>query len=268
MAKPVNLDEEAKYLRLLLYGQAGSTKTRTAATAALDERTAPVLWLDQGGNPISMRSYAARPDVVRISKLADFNPIYNWLAAGQKDRSIPDTFGFEFKEPYKTVVVDGLTGTQRLSMGVVLGSSNIGPADFPPGMEFKHHGQVLQQMTKFGEAFFYNLPMNVIMTALEHEKQDDRTGGFRYGPLIWGQAAGELPGQALAVARMMHIERVDNKVKQALRDIPEEVTSVAIFRAGPNYAAKDQYGALPGIMYNPSVTKMLDCIYGTIQTGT
>jgi len=268
MAKRVSLDNESLYLKLLLYGIAGSTKTRTAATACFDERTAPVLWLDQGGNPVSVRTYDPPPDIVRITKLDDFNPIYAWLAMGQpKDNDVPRTLGLQTETPYKTVVVDGLTGTQRLSFGVVLGSTNMGPASFPPGMEFKHHGQVLQQMTNFGVQFFYNLNMHVIMTALESEKQDDRVGGFRYAPLLWGQSAGELPGQALAVARMLHIERVDNKTKMALRDIPEKVDSVAVFLPGPNYVAKDQYGGLPGIMYNPTVTKMLNCIFAVAGTS-
>jgi hypothetical protein len=259
MAKKIDLSAEALYLKILLYGQAGSTKTRTAGTACLDERTAPVLWLDQGGNPVSLRGYDVLPDFIGITKLSDYNPIYAWLKVGQPKES-PLVKEFDLKPPYKTVVVDGLTGTQRLSFATVLGTSNIGPAEIPPGMEFKHHGQVLRQMTQFGNAFFYDLDMHVIMTALEQEKMDDRVGGFRYGPLIWGQSAQELPGQALAVARMLQVERVDNKTKQVLRDVPEEVVSIAVFKQGPNYSAKDQYGGLPTIMYNPTVTKILDAI--------
>lgn len=259
MAKIVNLADDAIFLKILLYGQAGSTKTRTSGTACFDARTAPVLWLDNGGNPVSIRRYETLPDFIGITKLADYNPIYEWLIAGQpKDHILVKEFNLH--PPYKTLVIDGVTGTQRLSFGVVLGATNQGPSDIPPGMEFKHHGQVLRQMTVFGESFFYKLNMHVIMTALESEKQDDRVGGFRYGPLLWGQSAGELPGQATAVARMMHVERVDAKTKIAIRDVPEKVDSVAIFRPGPNYVAKDQYGGLPDIMYNPTVTKMLDAI--------
>jgi hypothetical protein len=268
MAKHVDLNVEAGLLKMLLYGVAGSTKTRTAATACLDERTAPVLWLDQGGNPVSIRGFAKLPDIIRVSKLADFNPIYAWLAAGQPPKDpIVEALGLQTDKPYKTVVVDGLTGVQRMSFAVVLGSTNQGPSDIPPAMEFSHHGKVLGQMQNFGYSFFYKLPMHVIMTALEQEKQDDKVGGFRYGPLIWGQSAGELPGQAQAVARMLHIERVDNKVKQALREVPEKVDSVAVFTPGPNYVAKDQYGGLPAMMYNPSVTKILDCIEKFVQSG-
>jgi hypothetical protein len=109
--------------------------------------------------------------------------------------------------------------------------------------------------------------MHVIMTALESEKQDETTGGFRYGPLLWGQSAGELPGQALAVARMMHIARVDNLTKQKLKDVVEKVDSVAVFRPGTNYVAKSQYGEQLDVMPNPSMTKILDAI-GIDKTGT
>jgi hypothetical protein len=267
MARRVDTQEERKYLKLLLYGPAGSTKTRTCATACDDPRTAPVLWLDQGGNPTSISTFKNQPDVIRITKLEDFNPIYAWLAMGQpSDHAVPKAFDLQTKEPYKTVVVDGLTGVQRLSMDVVLGTTAAGPSDFSPAMEFKHHGRILGQMIRFGVHFFYGLEMHVIMTCLESEKQDDATGSFRYGPLIWGQSAGELPGQALAVARMMHIARVDNATKQKLKDVVEKVESVAVFRPGPNYVAKDQYGGIPDIMYNPSVTKILDAIEAGVIT--
>lgn len=268
MSKRVDLNQEQKYLKMLLYGVAGSTKTRTAATACLDPRTWPVLWLDQGGNPVSIRAYEKLPDIIRVTKLADFNPIYTWLAAGQPPNDpIVKALDLQTETPYKTIVIDGLTGVQRLSFAVVLETSNAGPSDIPPSMEYKHHGKVLGQMQNFGYTFFYKLDMHVIMTALESEKQDDRVGGFRYGPLIWGQSAGELPGQAQAVARMMHIEKVDNKLKMALRDVPEKVDSVAVFLPGPNYVAKDQYGGLPSVMYNPSVSKILDCIDKVKQSG-
>lgn len=264
MARRVDLSESI-YLKILVYGQAGSTKTRTAGTACLDERTTPVLWLDQGGNPMSLRSYKVLPDIVQITKLEDYNPIYEWLATGQpKDSPVVQALGLQTKTPYKTVVVDGLTGTQRLSFGVVTGNTNPRPGSHPPSVEIQHFNKVLSQMTQFGNAFFYNLPMHVIMTALEAEKQDQRTGSLKYGPLLWGQSAGELPGQALAVARMMHFERVDNQMKMALKEVPEKVDSVAVFIPGTNYVAKDQYGGLPGVMYNPTVTKMLDCIYGSV----
>jgi len=259
MARRINLAESEVYLKLLLYGVAGSTKTRTAGTAALDERTAPVLWLDKGGNPESLRDYEKVPDIIRIDKLEDYNPIYEWLSQGQpKDAEIVKVM--DLNPPYKTVVVDGLTGTQRLSFGVVSNYTRPRPGSFPPSIEIQHFNKVLAQMTQFGESFFFNLDMHVIMTALESEKADQRTGTYKYGPLLWGQSAGELPGQALAVARMLMYERLDNRTKMALREVPEEVDSVAIFQASENFVAKDQYGGLPRIMYNPTITKVIDAI--------
>ncbi len=260
MAKRTNLDEQL-YLRLLMYGQAGSTKTRTAATAALDPRTSPVLWFDSGGNPISIRDYPQKPDIIKITKLEDYNPFYNWLRDGQKETD-PIVKAFDLRPPYKTVVIDGITSTQRKSFAVVTGNQNIGPGSFPQQVEIQHFNKVLAQMVNFGELFFYELPIHVIMTALEAEKTVETTGSILYRPLLWGQSAGEIPGQALAVARMLHIERADARTKLAMQGLPEKPVSVAVFRAGPNHVAKDQYGGLPDVMPNPTVTKMLDRIFG------
>lgn len=248
-----------QYLKALLYGQAGSTKTRTAGTAALDERLAPVLMLEQGGNPLSIHTYKKVPDIVHIDKLEEYNPFYAWLAAGQpKDDPIVNLF--DLHPPYKTLVIDSITEVQRLSFGIVTGNARVGPGSIPAQVERQHFYKVLGQMTTFARLFF-ELPMHVILTSLEREDKDETTGLISYKPLIWGQSAGEVAGYAYLVARLVHRAKLQGKDLRMVEDsITDQTVSVALFTPTGKYVAKDQYGCMGPYMADPSIPKMLDLL--------
>lgn len=256
------VDLNSPYVKMLFYGQPGSLKTRTVGTAALDERTFPCLWLDSGGNPVSIRDYDQLPDIISISKLDEYNPIYEWLSVGQP---IDHQFvrDFELNPPYKSLVIDGITETQRMSFAKVIGNLKAGPGTIQASAEIQHFNKVLGQMVTFAN-LFYSLPMHVFMTSLERENQDQVTGLITYKPLLWGQSAGEVPGYAYTVARMMHRAKMSNKEKRAtaITEDPdgENVSGVAFFMPSGKFMAKDQTGSLPPFMFDPTVTKMLDLI--------
>lgn len=258
MATRINPTLEDK-LKTLFYGQPGSTKTRTAATAALDPRLSPVLYLEQGGNPLSMRSYTRWPDIVHMEKLSDYNPIYDWLLNGQKDSS-PIVDILKLKPPYKTLVIDSITEVQRYSFRTVIGSSSAKPGDIPASAERQHFNKVLSQMVNFAN-LFYQLPMHVILTSLESETKNEATGDIFYKPLLWGQSSGEVPGYAYLVARMVHRARIEGKMYRVIGDAIDQVTSsVALFQPAGTYMAKDQYGCMGGFMPDPTIGKMLDLL--------
>lgn len=247
------------YLRLLLYGEPGSTKTRTAATAALDERTSPVLMLNAGGNPISFRDYPTMPDVLEIEELKDLNPVYNWLINGQRP-SDPIVDKFQLTPGYKTVILDSMTDLQRMSLGKVSGSDDLLPGDMPPDNDYRYFGKVLSQMVKVAMWFYERLQLNVIMTALEHSDKNEATGTITYKPLIWGQSSVEVAGYAYIVARMVHRTRIGDKAGMREDAVSQNATSVALFKPSGIYVAKDQTGRLGNGMTDPTITKILDKI--------
>lgn len=259
------------YLKILFYGQPGSTKTRTSATAAADPRTSPCLMLEAAGNPHSIRDYDQKPDVITMESLTDYNEPYNWLAAGQR-KDHPFVQKFQLNPPYKSLIVDGLTEIQRMSFNLQTGSTKIGPGSFPGKVQIQHFGTVLAQMINFTKLYF-SLPMHVIITSLERQDKDDLTGSIKYCPYLWGQSKTEVGGYAYIVARLTHVAILTNENKKFLKAIENttdgNVTSVALFKPTGKYDAKDQYGMrdesgnLIDFMVNPSITKMLDAIYGT-----
>lgn len=254
MRKP---DLRVPYLKALWYGQPGSTKTRTAATACDDPRTAPVLWLDVMGNPQSIRMNKNQPDMISLDSLGDLNEPFDFLINGQ-DPNHPLAKDFDLHPPYKTVVVDGITEIQRYSIRRVTGTTKIGPGDIPNKVERQHFGAILQQMLNFAD-LFYKLDMNVIFTALEWARDDG--GSTIYVPNLMGQAVEQVPAYALLVGRMVTRNKVD-KVLIAQDDTlrADETVSVMLVTPGGRYYAKDQY--LMGVDYfvNPTVSDLLDAI--------
>ncbi len=257
------------YLKVLMYGQPGSTKTRTAATAALDERTAPALLLNMGGNPLSIADYEEQPDIYTMSDMRDFNAVFDFLERGMPLNHQMVT-QFDARNDYKTVIIDGITDVNRDAMEKATGTTAKGVAELLPAQQIQHYGQVLRMTTRFAR-LFYNLPMHVIVTALEKEDRDDTSGSIYYRPLVYGQGGGELAAYAYTVARMMHVARVS---RQELKTIGESgvegigaATSVAIFQPSGKIMAKDQAGMQIPYMMDPTVTKMLDLIESNRSTG-
>lgn len=261
MAKRMLLEKD-EYLKILLYGQPGSTKTRTACTAALDPRMSPVLMLEQGGNPLSIREYEKLPDIIHIEKLEEYNPFYEWLAAGQPPDA-PIVKLFDLKPPYKTVIIDSITEVQRYSFNIVTGNTKAGPGTIPASTEIQHFNKVLGQMVTFARLFFGLPNMHVILTSLEREDRDEATGVIMYKPLLWGQSGGEVAGYAYLVGRLVHRARLAGKELRLVEDaISEKTISVALFQPTGKYVAKDQYGCMGAYMADPSMTKLLNLLVG------
>lgn len=257
MARKVVLDEP-RPLKMILYGYAGSTKTRTASTAAWDERTAPALILNAGGNPEGIVDYEVRPDIIEMELLEDFNDPYDWIVRGQPE-SHPLARRFELKPPYKTLIIDHGSQVQRMYFNKVMPTSG-GPAIVVAKREWEHYNKVLYSMIRFSQLYF-SLDMHVIMVM--QEREGDPESGRPIGPYLEGQAQVEVCAAALIIARMMHVSRADPAIRKALIDVGGQ--SIAIFKQGQSYTAKDQMsgGRLGDYMVDPSIPKILDLIYPT-----
>lgn len=269
----VRIDPRSK-LRVLVYGKPGSGKTTFAATAALDPRTTPVLWIDAGGNPISIAHTFARAGmpidetkvtVLRMDAITDLTDIYAWLAAGQPEDAFAKNANIQ--SGYKTVVFDGFTHIQRLSFENVQNTANLMPGQNAPKPQWTHFRSVLGQMIIIASKF-YTLPLHIIATALEDTDIKYRTPGNPdtqynyYQPLFSGQTLHELPAWALNVGRMTHIGAFDRSMTGRLPD-PRELNSaktIVQFERTEYVDAKNQHG-IADFYVNPAITAFLDAIY-------
>lgn len=271
----VNLTLENQLLRLMLYGKAGSGKTTLTAGASLDARTAPVLHIDAGGNPISVVRTGAQPKIVRMTELADLNYIFDWLFKKQpEDHVMVKTAGCV--PGYKTVVIDGLTRIQFMSFKVAMGNTEALPGDMPSKPEWTDYNRVLLNMTN---AFvkFYDLKMHVIVTALEDaEKQfydpdkikltskelDDSDYYYQAMPAIDGKSLTRVTGMAETVIRMAPKHKVEPSLIKRIEKSSERPIKycVAQFQETRSAYAKDQHGFGISYLGDPTITQMMDLL--------
>lgn len=251
---------QPQHLKLWVYGVGGSGKSRLAASAALDNRTAPVLMLDFAGNPVSFADYAQQPDVITLTDMGDLNTVYNWLAQGQAPGKFTEELGL--KPPYKTLVVDTVTEFQRQIMTHVIGSQSLGPGDIPPAVERQHFGRILATLTNFCRRILL-LPMHIIITAQEDVRYDATTGQVAsIDPLIWGSSDREVAGYAYAVGRLSPKETLEPKVMKALAD-RGLVCKTNLLQFTPSARTpllKNQYTATVPFLVDPDVKSILDAV--------
>jgi len=245
--------------KALIYGQAGTGKTRLSATAELDDRLAPALMLEAFGNPISLGDYPKTPDILTVENMSDFNPVYNWLVNGQ-DPEAQFAKDFDLKPPYKTVIVDGLTEVQRFVMNIIRNEESLEPGKLVKLMDWPGFNRLLGTMLNWA-SHFVSLDMNVILTSLEKTESQK----VYSKPLLWGQSGNELCGYVHQVIRLTTQLAAP---KAYLRDANDPViirgenktNNVALFRETPTYYAKDQYGIPVEHMTDPTLTKILDLL--------
>lgn len=249
--------ESSRYVKLMPYGYPGSGKTHLCGTFSLDDRTAPVLHIDCGGNPETLGNLDRSGDVCRLERISELNVIYDWIMRGQPiNHEAVSALGLA--AGYKTLVLDGISDLQGYSFVSIMGEENQKIADVPRKPEFGDWRAVLAQMTKISKKLF-QLDMHVIVTAWEKEDVDRDTGAIRYRPLLVGQSVDMVPGYALAVGRVINPARADGQIAKLLKDKPD-ARSIIIFQPGKSYDAKDQNGFNIPAMINPTASKLLDLL--------
>lgn len=247
----------SKWYKGMPYGAPGSGKTHFCGTFSQDDRTAPVLHIDCGGNPETLNNLDRVGDVIQLEKLADLNYIYDWLFKGQPDKH-PMVSEMGAKPGYKTIILDTGSDLQRHNFKSVMKEESLHIADTRRSPEFGDWRAVLATMTEIAYGFF-KLPMHVVITAWEKTEVDASTGATRYRPFFTGQSIDTVPGYALNVGRMINPARAEGRIAQMLKDKPD-AKSVIIFQPSKTYDAKDQNGFNIPAMINPTAAKLLDLL--------
>jgi len=229
-------------IRLLVYGDSGSGKTTLIGSAMDCEETSPLLVLNAGGQPVSLRNYKPRPLVLTIEKMKDFNYVYKWMKAGQPNALDPA----KHKRPemtviakylkhveadrFKSVAIDSATYVQRLAMRGVIGwtsktpeaagtTADLLPGDIPPPTTQPQWGRVLAQMTNLADLFYKNLPIHVIISALTRRDTIESMGLTLFAPYLWGQSSMEVPSHAEIVGRLMCTASIASKDQRAVAQV-------------------------------------------------
>lgn len=164
--------------RWLISGLTGSGKTTLASTIAECGKTLFVDLVGEKGTRVFQGApYASNIDVVRPTSVTDLDDVFWTLNGGQHD--------------YEAVVLDSLTGLQKMAMRYLLGHSETAVKEIAKGgatAEFRTWGQALDIMTDTA-TFWYGLadgnrsrPLHVVMTTQVKEELHESTGEIVHYP--------------------------------------------------------------------------------------
>jgi hypothetical protein len=281
-------------IKLLVYGDPGAGKTWLCGTFTQCPETAHVLVLNSRGQSITLRQFPDNPPCIYdVRTLKDYNFPYMWIRSGQPWDAIlkgmdqeggamqpfcrtvygwvartGDLSNEVLADPtcpvpeFRTIVLDSLTQTQRLSLREITGDMGKLPGDIPADTSYRDWGKTLGQLTLLADKYF-ELPIHVVVTALRRHQFADAEGTVMYYPQFWGQSSTELPAFAEILGMLVNADSLPVQKAMGLRKAAEQAGAevpynVLITRGGRLHRAKWQGVRNPPEMVpNPTAAKLL-----------
>jgi hypothetical protein len=239
--------DKALWVKMMVWGDPGVGKTRLAASASEVEEMSPCLYINIEGGDMTFRKLYPDIDIITPRDVLD--------ATGQIRktawRRLQDVYEAIRKGVgYRTIIIDNLSETQKLSMGAVMRDTvNKDPERDPDVPAQRDWGKSGEQIRRFVRAF-RDLDCHVIYTAWSARKQDQQTGAITYEPSMPGKLSGEVPGYLDVVLYMYAREEKSEtgEMRIVRRILSQPTAKISI--------AKDRSDSLPIIMEDPTMTKI------------
>ena len=230
------VEQDTKFVNMILFGDSGVGKTRLAGSASLVPEMSPVLILDIEGGVTSLAHLYPDVHTIRIKNFQDLADAYDTL--------------FDGDHPYKTVVVDSLTEVQKFGMYHIMERTIAADGNRDPDLPgIGEWGKNTNQIEKFVRAF-RDLPVNTIFTALKLEDRNPRTGVTTTLPSLSGKLARNVSALVDVVA-YYYIKKLaedDSFHRLLLTTKTEEIV------------AKDRSDNLPAVIIDPDMTILYNYI--------
>ena len=215
------LAERTEFAKVLIYGDSGVGKTVFASTAPR-----PILWLESEGGTSSIGDKEGI-DVATVQGLETYRDALVYLQANP---------GL-----YATVVIDSLSETSAAVLKEIMQhvkKDDVTRDEFAP--QFGEWGRLTGIMREIVRAF-RDLPMHVVITALQREDKDELTGKTKVRPRLSPTLADELPAFMDAVLYYYTATIKGGEVnKEGIEADEEGITIVrnALLKPTGKYAAK------------------------------
>lgn len=167
-------DPSHRTIKLLVAGQFGAGKTRTASTWP------DVVYADAEGRMLSVQD--RNPRKVTIASMADLDELKAML-----DQA-PDVRAQLFRGPVRTVVIDTVDEVARIVIRERL------RAERQESMRIQDWGYLGDTLRNFVRGYRNLRDLNVIFNVHVRSSEDSETGRVEYQPAIQGAMGGELAG--------------------------------------------------------------------------
>lgn len=228
------VDEQTNTVNMIIFGDSGVGKTRLCGSASLVPEMSPVLFLDIEGGVSSLKYLYPDISVIRILTFPQLQSVYDAL--------------FEGKHPYKTVIVDSLTETQKFGMYNIMERAQIKDPDRDPDLPgIGEWGKNTEQIRRFVRAFRDIPNVNTIFTALRMDDKN-KLGVTTTLPSLSGKLAREV--SAL----------VDEVLYMYVKNLGGSYERLLLAQKTEEIVAKDRSDNLPAVVQAPTMQMLYDYI--------
>jgi phage nucleotide-binding protein len=215
------------YLKALFYGSPGVGKTVLAASAEDVPDLQPMLFCDAEAGTLSIRS--RKFDVLRVDTYEKLRAVVAHLRGNPRG--------------YRTVVFDSLSEIQRLMLKHIVKEAAKDDADHDKDLpELRDYLRLADRMRTLMR-ILRDLPIHIIITALDRESKDEREGTITVGPGLLNSVSNEVCAFQDLVG---YLTVVSNK------ETGDVVRKLLVQPTG-KYAAKDRSGTLERILDAPTM---------------
>jgi hypothetical protein len=229
-----SVEEQVNSVNMIIFGDSGVGKTRLCGSACLVPEMSPVLFLDVEGGVSSLKYLYPDVSVIRITSFQQLQAVYDAL--------------FEGKHPFRTVVVDSLTETQKFGMYDIMARAHAKDSDRDPDLPgIGEWGKNTEQVRRFVRAFRDIPNVNTIFTALRMDDKN-KLGVTTTLPSLSGKLAREV--SAL----------VDEVLYMYVKNIGGSYERLILAQKTEEIVAKDRSDNLPAVVQAPTMQVLYDYI--------
>ena len=263
-----SVHDSTRWLKLFVYGNYGTGKTRLAGSSVLVPEMHDVLMIDAEAGDLTIATdddamgtdSRNHIDRIRVSTFKEFARVQEFLKlhcqlrdAGDdaKLKQLEMKLRSDFDEDapprkYKTVIIDSLAEVESFSMYQLLGiTDRTGLDEETASAEWSEYKKNNTQILRAVRAY-RDLPLNVIMTSASAYVQDDKKR-FIYQPALTGKLSKQVQGFMDIVMFLTMSTGKDG-----------EVVRRGYIQPGPQYDAKSRFSSFKEpYIDNPDVKMLL-----------
>jgi GTPase SAR1 family protein len=293
---PILSEKRQQWLKLLIYGAAGTGKSTLAGSASNEDSTSDVMLITAEGGDIVFQDNdrVYRPeliDMMKADRIEQVQKVYEWVKAHCAARDSGDearlwrlqciAFGFYSGRPtdpvparddpdipedyrrvrrYKTFILDSLTDIEAANMNHILG---VGEKGFDIGDEMSPagYGEFRKNNNTIQQLVraFRNLPAHVVIICGQRWQKDEMQR-FHYAPWLTGQLSTQVQSFVDVVGYMVTSQSADGKEVRKLY-----VQPVAQVR----FDAKCRIASFKGTFFeDPTLATILaECGYNKVKAS-